>query len=93
MVLTLLVSVMLGMVALPDLARAAQFTNPAGGYTLSYPDGWNVTRIERYERAVEITNPTYRSVQGEVVPPGGAEIIVSVFPPYTQYSSLFHRGP
>ncbi len=60
--------------------RAAQFTSPRTGYTITYPDSWNA---EPGGRDVIFRNfPAWQTPEGGFVPPGGATITVASFPPY-----------
>lgn len=61
---------------------AAQFTNPAQGFTLTYSDTWNA-RVLVGGRGVVVRNfPPEETPEGAFVPPAGAAIKIGVFPPY-----------
>jgi hypothetical protein len=75
------------LLGLPDLVNAAQITSPDGGFSVTYPDSWNANIVDR---AVTLRNDTRGTPEGAFVPPGGAEIIVTVFPPYD--SPYFKQG-
>ena len=74
--------VLLAWVALPSLAAAARFTHPTDGYSFTYPTIWNV-RMHGNGRGVVLRNfPAEKTPRGGFVPPGGATIIMHMFPPY-----------
>ncbi len=62
-------------------AKAAQFTDPVRGYSVKYPDTWT---LQQYPSgAIEIRNfPVERMLYGGNVPLGGAQILLTVEPPY-----------
>jgi hypothetical protein len=79
--------------------QAAQFTDTAQGFTLTYPDDWNA-EVGLHGRGVVLRNfPAEDTPEGGFVPPSGAAISISIFPPYDfpdfpqgrdDYSALDH---
>jgi len=64
-------------------AEAAQFTSPIPGYSFTYPDTWHTVKWANHPEAVTLRNfPDDQSLQLGNVPFGGAEIGISVSPPY-----------
>ena len=64
-------------------ADAAQFTNPALNFSLTYPDSWHALTWASEPNVVLLRSfPDDQALHGGNVPFGGAEINVNVFPPY-----------
>ena len=63
-------------------ARAAQYTDPAIGYSFTYPDDWMVESFP--DGGVTVRN--FRAfLRGGSPPMGGAEIAVFSYPPYPSW--------
>ncbi|MGD0946338.1 MAG: hypothetical protein ABSA52_02830 [Candidatus Binatia bacterium] len=65
----------------PAGVYAAQFTNPARGYSLTYPDTWTAN-LSDDEMVILRSFPPEQLPSWAFVPSGGAEILVDSYPPY-----------
>jgi len=64
-------------------ADAAQYTDTRFGYSLIYPDAWHTKKWAGHPGLVVLRSfPDNETLQGGDPPFGGAQIRVSVFPPY-----------
>ncbi|MFI5398394.1 MAG: hypothetical protein ACHQ9S_22910 [Candidatus Binatia bacterium] len=68
--------------------------HPKLGYSLDYPDSWNVDwTLIGYDGPLEITNfPAGGYLHGGLLPPGGIDINVQLFPGTMDENDLLVRG-
>jgi hypothetical protein len=87
-------SVVLLLLSVPQVTSAAHFVHPKAGYSLDYPDGWNVNRqmIDYDGPLVLTTFPAGGYIHSGFLPPGGIDINVQVFPSTTDQDLVLMRG-
>lgn len=72
------------------LGYAAQFTNTACGYSVTYPDGWNPL-VDPDSHSLNLANFPWEQIHGGIsVPPGGARIGIEMFGP--PCNAILRRG-
>jgi hypothetical protein len=89
-----LASLAVSVCCLPQLAAAAHFVHPKAGYSLDYPEGWNVDwQLIGVDGPLELTTFSAGGyIHSGFLPPGGVDINVATFPSTTPEDVLLLRG-
>src|ERR1700687_1412985 len=79
----ILFAIILLLISFSIRADAAQYSDPAFGYSFAYPDTWHALKGANEPNVVVLRNfPDDQSLQLGNVPFGGAQITLIVYPPY-----------
>jgi hypothetical protein len=87
-------SALLLLLSVPQISGASHFVYAKKGYSLDYPDGWNVDRkLLDVDGPLELTSfPAGGYIHSGFLPPGGIDINVQVLPATTDEELVLMRG-